>query len=74
MLEQRGNDHLALHELALIYAVIALGTVVNMELPPLDPSGTRYLALAQKCLVAGRFLIINTMTCLQALASHCSLL
>lgn len=53
----------------LVYVCLALGTLVNMELPAHDPSGTKYFIEAQRCLLAGKYMTNNTLTCLSALVS-----
>ena len=67
-LENEGQLRAEFHKLALVFAVIALGMLVNLQLPPNDSRSRRYCDLAVECLVAGRYLICSTLTCLQALS------
>ena len=64
------HHRVAYQELGLVAAVLAFGTVVNMEIPPLDPQAIRFMALAQQCLVGGKFMVVTTLTGLRALVSH----
>lgn len=59
----------AMHKLALLYIVFALGDLLNMEIPPNDPQSKQHFALAQQCLFSGCFLMYNTLTCVQVLVS-----
>ncbi|OCF40130.1 hypothetical protein I317_06081 [Kwoniella heveanensis CBS 569] len=64
-----GQDlRLALHQLSLLYVVMALGQLANMEVPPNDPESKRLFALAQQCLFSGSFLVYNTLSCVQSLS------
>ena len=56
-------------EVALVAAGLALGTAVDMEMPPLDLQAARLVILAQQCLISGRYMAINSLTCLEALVS-----
>jgi hypothetical protein len=46
---------------------MGLGTLLSQESQPYDPEAYRLLGLAQRSLSAGRFVVVNTMTSLQAL-------
>lgn len=48
-------------QLALIYVILAMGTLHNLELPPNDESAEEYLGLAKGCLMKGDFLNNNTI-------------
>ncbi|KAK6904287.1 hypothetical protein I203_107803 [Kwoniella mangroviensis CBS 8507] len=54
-------------QLALLYAVLAMGTLQNLELPPNDPTADEYLLLAKSCLTKGDFLNNNTIAGVQTL-------
>ena len=54
-------------KLALLYIVMAFGTMMNMEHPPNDPMAEKYFLVAQQCLFNGRFLVYNTLVGLQSL-------
>jgi hypothetical protein len=58
------------HRLALLYVVLAYGTLMNTERPPHHPLALVYCSLSQRCLAAGRFLVSNTLTALQAMVSR----
>ena len=61
------TDRLSFQEMGLVAAVLAAGTVVNMELPPLDSQAVKLVALAQYCLIAGRFMLFTSLTMLDTL-------
>ena len=66
----RGQDiRLSFHKLALVFIVLALGGLMNMEVPPNDPETKAFFAISQNCLFHGLFLSYNTLTCVQALVS-----
>ncbi|WVW79032.1 hypothetical protein I302_100995 [Kwoniella bestiolae CBS 10118] len=54
-------------QLALLYAILAMGTLQNLELPPNDPTADEYLMLAKSCLTKGDFLNNNTIAGVQSL-------
>ncbi|WRT65255.1 uncharacterized protein IL334_002198 [Kwoniella shivajii] len=54
-------------QLALLYAILAMGTLQNLELPPNDPTADEYLALAKGSLTKGDFLNNNTIAGVQTL-------
>lgn len=54
-------------ELALVYMVLAMGVLHNLEVGPNDPLGEEYLSLAKACLVKGDFLKNNTIAGVQSL-------
>jgi hypothetical protein len=58
------------HRLALLYVVLAYGTLMNTERPPHHPLALVYCSLSQRSLAAGRFLVSNTLTALQAMVSR----
>lgn len=55
------------HQLGLVFAVLAMGTLHDMELEANDPLATEYLDLAKASLTRGNFLQNNTVAALQAL-------
>lgn len=63
-------DHpcMALQLLALLYIVLALGSLLNMEAAADDPACMAYYKLSQQCLVSGKFLVNNTLTTVQTLS------
>ncbi|WWD21848.1 hypothetical protein CI109_106336 [Kwoniella shandongensis] len=54
-------------QIALVYMILALGTVQNLELPPHDESAEEYIALGKACLSKGDFLNHGTIAGVQAL-------
>lgn len=63
--------HSAVHpqEIALIFIVLAQGTVFNIELPSYDESVEEWLYLSQQSLVKGNFMSDNMVVGLQTLVS-----
>lgn len=68
-LEQEPTTTVNPHTLAVFFAVLAMGTQLNLELPLGDATGNHYIALAQQCLSIGRFLTKSTLRAVQALVS-----
>ncbi len=66
---QQENPKLQYHKLALVMIVLALGTLLNLEIPPHDPSAERFYTLAKSCLAKGDFLHHNTLVSVQALVN-----
>jgi hypothetical protein len=62
-----GDDATPLLELASVFGVLALGVVMDMEREPLDRQATNYVILAHTSLFAARYMIIDSLTCLEAL-------
>lgn len=56
-------------QLALLYAILAMGTLHHLELPPDDPSAEEYLELVKKCLSKGDFLQYTKIESIQTLVS-----
>ena len=56
-------------EIALVYIIIAQGTMYNIEMPAFDLSADRWLHLAELALVKGEFLSNNTIPGVQTLVS-----
>ena len=54
-------------EIALVFAIMAQGTVYNIEMPMSDPSAEEWLHLSEQALVKGEFLSNNTLAGLQSL-------
>lgn len=55
------NSSLSWQRLAAVFIVLALGTLVSLELPLDDPTGKHYFDMARQCLVNGRFLTHTTL-------------
>jgi hypothetical protein len=55
------------HELGLVFAILAMGTLHNLELEANDPLATEYMDLAKRSLTRGNFLQHNTIAALQTL-------
>ncbi|ORY30771.1 hypothetical protein BCR39DRAFT_598252 [Naematelia encephala] len=62
-------------QLGLLFVVLAMGALHNLELPPDDPCVDEYLTLAEQCLIKGNFMVHNTMAGVQTLIimAHCKL-
>jgi hypothetical protein len=58
----------ALQLLALLYIVLALGSMLNMEVAADEPACMDFYRLSQQCLVASKFLVNNTLATVQALS------
>ena len=56
-------------EIALVFIVMAQGTMFNLELPYNDPSAAEFLRLAEQALVKGEFMSNNMVIGLQTLVS-----
>ena len=56
-------------EIALVYMIMAQGTLYNIEMAYNDPSAEEWLHLSQRALVKGDFLATNTVHGLQTLVS-----
>ncbi|KAI7154512.1 hypothetical protein KC349_g7603 [Hortaea werneckii] len=54
-------------EIALVFIILAQGTMFNIELPSYDPSVEEWLRLSELALVKGHFLSNNTIPGLQTL-------
>lgn len=55
------------NELALLFAVLAMGTLHNLELDANDPLATEYMDLAKRSLCRANFLQHNTLSGLRTL-------
>ncbi|ODN75930.1 hypothetical protein L202_05915 [Cryptococcus amylolentus CBS 6039] len=68
---QRPQPEASVHlqQLALVYIILAMGTVHNIELPPHDESAEEYLALAKGSLTKGNFLNHGTIAGVQTLVT-----
>ena len=62
------QPNMALHRLALLYIVLALGSLLNMEVAADDDACMAFYDLSQQCLVSGKFLINNSLTTVQTLS------
>lgn len=56
-------------EIALVFIIMAQGTMFNIEMPHCDPSAEDWLRLSERALVKGDFLSNNTVAGLQTLVS-----
>jgi hypothetical protein len=67
----RGVAHLVLdpRRLALLFVILAVGSLHNLELPPNDPSAEEYLNLAKRSLAKSDFMTNSTMEGVQTLVS-----
>ena len=54
-------------ELALVFIVLAQGTLFNIEMPNIDPSAEDWLHLWERALVKGNFFANNTIPAVQTL-------
>lgn len=59
---------MALQLLALLYIVLALGSMLNLEAAADDPACMNFYKLSQRCLVSGNFLVNNSLTTVQTLS------
>lgn len=62
-----GSSRINAQEIALVYIIMAQGTMFNIEMPIYDASVEEWLHLAERCLVRGDFLSSNTISGLQTL-------
>nr|ODN85910.1 hypothetical protein L203_04409 [Cryptococcus depauperatus CBS 7841] len=58
-----------LQQLALVYMILAMGTVHNIELPPHDPSAEEYIGLAKACLTRANFMGYGSVAGAQTLVT-----
>lgn len=56
-------------EIALVFIILAQGTMFNIEMPLYDSSAEDWLRLSERALVKGEFLSNNTLAGLQTLVS-----
>lgn len=56
-------------EIALVFIIMAKGTMFNIEMPNCDPSAEEWLHLSERAMVKGEFLSNNTLAGLQTLVS-----
>ena len=56
-------------EIALVFIIMAQGTMFNIEMPNCDPSAEDWLHLSERALVKGDFLSNNMVAGLQTLVS-----
>lgn len=56
-------------EIALVFIIMAQGTLYNIEMPNYDPSAEDWLHLSERALVEGNFLSNNMVAGLQTLVS-----
>ena len=64
----RTAPSMAYQRLALVYIVLALGSKMNPEIQPDDPSSQRYYQFSQECLSLGNFLVDNSLITVQTLS------
>ncbi|KAJ9635687.1 hypothetical protein H2204_005647 [Knufia peltigerae] len=62
------QQSMAFQRLALVYIVLALGSMLNMEVAADDPASRCFYKLSQECLVSGKFLVHNSLTTVQTLS------
>ncbi|WWC94364.1 hypothetical protein V866_001206 [Kwoniella sp. B9012] len=67
--DMRGGlpQKIATQELGLVFTVLAMGALHNLELRPNDPLAENYCNLAKGCLAKGDFLVNTTLAGVQAL-------
>jgi hypothetical protein len=56
--------------LALLFIILAIGSLHNLELPPNDPSADEYLDLAKRSLTKSDFMTNCTIAGIQTLVSY----
>jgi hypothetical protein len=56
-------------EIALVFIIMAQGTMYNIEMPSHDPSANDWLHLSERALIKGNFLSNNMVAGLQTLVS-----
>lgn len=56
-------------EIALVFIILAQGTIFNIEMPSYDPSVEEWLHLSERALVKGDFLSNNMIAGVQTLVS-----
>ncbi|KIR39943.1 hypothetical protein I307_04958 [Cryptococcus deuterogattii 99/473] len=61
------NRKVGAQELALLYIILAMGALHNLELPPNDPIAEEYSTLSKICLAKGEFMIHCTTIGIMAL-------
>ena len=64
-----GAANVNTQEIALLYVILAHGTMYNIEMAHNDPSAEEWLRLSEWALVKGDFLTNNTVPGLQTLVS-----
>ncbi|ADV25110.1 hypothetical protein I305_05945 [Cryptococcus gattii E566] len=64
------NRKVGAQELALLYIILAMGALHNLELPPNDPIAEEYSTLSKICLAKGEFMIHCTTIGIMALHKH----
>jgi len=63
------SPHINAQEIALVFIIMAQGTMFNIEMPNCDSSAKEWLRLSERALVKGEFLSNNTLAGLQTLVS-----
>ncbi|XEV01060.1 hypothetical protein FSHL1_006347 [Fusarium sambucinum] len=61
------SPHINAQEIALVFIIMAQGTIFNIEMPNCDSSVEKWLRLSERALVKGEFLSNNTLAGLQTL-------
>lgn len=64
---RRGDRCDMYQELALLFAILAIGSTYNLELYPNDPLAEEYLQTCRRCLAMGKFMTHNSLAGVQAL-------
>ena len=62
-----GAPRIPIQRLALLFIILAMGALHNLELLPDDSVAGDYLQLAKTCLVKGDFMTNNTIAGVQTL-------
>ncbi|KIL92314.1 hypothetical protein FAVG1_04723 [Fusarium avenaceum] len=61
------SPHINAQEIALVFIIMAQGTMFNIEMPNCDSSAEEWLRISERALVKGEFLSNNTVAGLQTL-------
>ncbi|WWC94362.1 hypothetical protein V866_001204 [Kwoniella sp. B9012] len=64
---QDGQAAVTSQELGLVFIILAMGTLHNLERLPHDPLAEEYRSIAQTCLAKGNFMANSTMAGVQAI-------
>jgi hypothetical protein len=64
------EEGLHLQQIALIFAILAVGTHHNLEIPSDDSGSEEFVGLAKACLTADDFLNHNTIAGIQTIVSQ----
>lgn len=67
MLSSQSYSRVDVQQLALLFAVLALGASHNLEFSPDDPIAEDYCEASRNCLVKGNFMTHSTLAGVQTL-------